>query len=142
MTMFRTLNTLSVFIVTAMKTTQQQQQQHSLTLEAAPLQLDVVEPGIVLGLVQHAVESEDRREVHQLLLRRLRQDVVPLRLQVLLLFLAPRFLLGFIDFTWKKTNSCRHTTCMSNNLRVSLVLDYLNKIPGFKTSDFRIPDLT
>lgn len=97
MTMFRTLNTLSVFIVTAMKTTKQQQQQ--LTLEAASLQLDVVEPGVVLGLVQHAVESEDRREVHQLLLRRLRQDVVPLRLQVLLLFLAPRLLLGFIDFT-------------------------------------------
>ena len=45
-----------------------QQQQHSLTLEAASLQFDVVKPGVVLGLVQHAVESEDRREVHQLLL--------------------------------------------------------------------------
>lgn len=72
----------------------------SLTLESSALNLHVVESSVVLSLVEHAVEAEHGGEVHEFLLGRGGQDLVPLCLQVLLFLLRLWLDLGLPDFAY------------------------------------------
>lgn len=73
----------------------------SLTLESSRLDLHVVQSSIVLSLVEHAMEAEHSCEIDEFLLGRGGQDVVPLRLQMLLFLLWLWFNLGFPDLAYK-----------------------------------------
>lgn len=73
----------------------------SLTLESSRLDLHVVQSSIVLSLVEHAMEAEHSGEIDEFLLGRGSQDVVPLRLQMLLFLLWLWFNFGFPDLAYK-----------------------------------------
>lgn len=73
----------------------------SLTLESSRLDLHVVQSSIVLRLVEHAMEAEHSGQIDEFLLGRGSQDVVPLRLQMLLFLLWLWFNFGFPDLAYK-----------------------------------------
>lgn len=73
----------------------------SLTLESSRLDLHVVQSSIVLRLVEHAMEAEHSGQIDEFLLGRGGQDVVPLRLQMLLFLLWLWFNFGFPDLAYK-----------------------------------------